>query len=207
MLSGLYIEGTTLLHRTGPGKKILSLVLIGTGLFFIRDLTILASCFAVIIGLYFTAGIPAKIMLRQLRPAAILLVVIFIVQYFSNSLELATLIVLRFACLILAASLITLTTRTSDMVEGIERGLKPLHKILPVERVSLTISLCIRFIPTIQAITEDVKEAQYARGLSTNIFAIAVPVIIRTLKMADEISEAIYARSFETEPYHPDLDK
>lgn len=207
MLSSLYIDGDTLIHKFGPGKKILCLIILGTTLFLIRDLIILSSCFAIIIGLYLSARIPVKTMILQLRPALWLLLIIFAVQYFSNSLEMAILIVLRFATLILAASLITLTTRTSDMVDGIERGLKPLHKILPVERISLTISLCIRFIPTIQAITAEVKEAQYARGLSTNIFAIAVPVIIRTLKMADEISEAIYARGFETEPYHPNLDK
>ena len=207
MLSSLYIEGNTLLHKIGPGKKILCLICLGTGLFLIKDVAILGLCLTCVIGLYLSARIPVRTMILQLRPAFWLLLIIFAVQYFSHSLEMAVLIILRFASLILAASLVTLTTKTSDMVLGIERGLRPFHKILPIERISLTISLCIRFIPTLHNITAEVKEAQYARGLSTNIFAIAVPVIIRTLKMADEISEAIYARSFETEPYDPKLDQ
>ena len=108
----------------------------------------------------------------------------------------AALVVLRCAALILAAGLVTLTTRTADLVAVIERGLSPLSRLgLDVVKVSLAISLTIRFIPTIGQIAADVREAQVARGRRPSPLTLVVPVIIRLLKMADEIAEAIDARS------------
>ena len=40
-----------------------------------------------------------------------------------------------------------------------------------------------------------VREAQRARGLDRHPLALAVPLVLRTLKMADEVAEAIEARS------------
>ncbi len=204
MLGSLYFYGDSVLHRLSPRVKVLSLILTGTLIFLVEELLIVGGFTAVVIGLYLLAQIPLKMMLQQLKPAIWILLVIFIVQLYSQNIEFASLVILRFASLILLAGLVTLTTRTSDMVEGIEQSLRYFHRWLPVERISLTITLCIRFIPAIRGIVDDVKEAQLARGFSTNIFAITVPVIIRTLQMADQISEAIYARSFEVEPYQPD---
>ena len=62
-------------------------------------------------------------------------------------------------------------------------------------KVGLAISLAIRFIPAVAAIVEEVREAQRARGQDRSMIALAVPVIIRLLKMADEIAEAIDASS------------
>ncbi len=74
-----------------------------------------------------------------------------------------------------------------------------------IEKVSLAISLAIRFIPVLVSITAEVRAAQRVRGLERNIFAIAMPVIIRTLKMGNEIAEALDARSFgATEKDDPD---
>jgi biotin transport system permease protein len=41
-----------------------------------------------------------------------------------------------------------------------------------------------------------VREAQRVRGLERSILAVAMPVIVRTLKMGNEIGEALDARSF-----------
>jgi biotin transport system permease protein len=66
------------------------------------------------------------------------------------------------------------------------------------DKVSLAISLALRFIPVLGRITMDVREAQKARGLERSVIAVALPVAIRAIKMADEISDAIDSRGYRS---------
>ena len=52
-------------------------------------------------------------------------------------------------------------------------------------------------IPVLGQVTTEVREAQSARGQSRNIVAVAIPVVVRTLKMADAVSEALDARGYD----------
>jgi len=191
-----YHPANSLLHRLAAGYKILGLLLLGTVLFQISDLRVVFATVIIVGILYFIAKIPLKLAVEQLKPALYLLLVLFAAQYLMNSLELAIFVVLRFAALIMAAGLVTLTTKVSEMVAAIETALSIFSRWVAVEKVSLAISLTIRFIPVIAAITVEVKEAQRVRGMERNIFAVAMPVVIRTLKMATDVAEALDARSF-----------
>ncbi|MAU96840.1 MAG: cobalt ABC transporter permease [Fulvimarina sp.] len=196
MIAGLYRAGDSPLHRMGAGRKLLALLAAGTLVFAIPSPWPAAAVLALVLALYGVAGFGPRLVLRQLRPVAVVLAVLFTAQLWLATPGEAVLVVLRFAALILAAGLVTLTTRTADLVAVIERGLSPLSRLgLDVAKVSLAISLTIRFIPTIGQIAGEVREAQVARGRSPSPLTLVVPVIIRLLKMADEIAEAIDARS------------
>ena len=113
--------------------------------------------------------------------------------------NIATLLVLRFEVLILLAGLVTLTTKSSDMINSLATALFWLRPIgVNPANVGLTFALAIRFIPILTNVTHEVREAQKTRGLEHSIIAVAIPVIVRTLKIAYEISDAIEARG-----YHP----
>ncbi|ORE90275.1 energy-coupling factor transporter transmembrane protein EcfT [Aurantimonas sp. 22II-16-19i] len=196
MIAGLYRAGDSPLHRMGAGRKLLALLAAGTLVFAIGSPWPAAGVLALVLALYGVAGFGPRLVLRQLRPVAVVLAVLFAAQLWLATPGEAALVVLRFAALILAAGLVTLTTRTADLVAVIERGLSPLSRLgLDVAKVSLAISLTIRFIPTIGQIAGEVREAQVARGRRPSPLTLVVPVIIRLLKMADEIAEAIDARS------------
>lgn len=194
----LYHDGRSLLHRAGPGAKLLTLALGGTVLFQLDGLPPMAAALALVIALYAVARIPPRVAWPQLRPALLLLALIFAAQAFLVGVEPAAVIVTRFGVLILAAALVTLTTRAADMVAGIERGLSPFGRWIPIAKVSLAIAMAIRFIPLISGLVHEVREAQRVRGLERSILAVAMPVIVRTLKMGNEIAEALDARSFGT---------
>ncbi|MBN9058653.1 MAG: energy-coupling factor transporter transmembrane protein EcfT, partial [Rhizobiales bacterium] len=105
----------------------------------------------------------------------------------------------RFAALILLASAVTLTTPVSEMAELVEWLLEPLRPIgINPEKVGLSIALAIRFVPLISEEFRHIREAQAARGLAANPLALIVPLIIRTLKSADELADAIEARGYES---------
>ena len=191
-----YHPSESFLHRLPAGLKLLLLVVTGTALFQVDDLSTMALCGVATLGLLAFGKIPLKVAFRQMRPAVILLTLIFIAQLFMVGFEIAIFVILRFAILILAAGLITLTTRVSEMVQAIENFLRPIDRWVSVEKVSLAISLAIRFIPVLGEIVHEVRDAQKVRGMDRNLIAVLLPTIIRTLKMATEVAEALDARSF-----------
>lgn len=197
MLSDLYVPGESPLHRARPAAKILALFLICTALFVFEGWPSLIIGAVLVAAGFLTARLSVHHLLISLKPVVWILAAIFAVQLYLEDLALAGFVVGRFAVLILAASLVTLTTTASEFVDGIHASLKYAPGWVPKARIALAISLCFRFIPLIRTVLGEVRQAQRARGLDRNPFALLVPLIVRTLKTADEVSEAIYARSFD----------
>jgi biotin transport system permease protein len=183
------------LHRLPPGLKLLALVMTGSTIFLITDWRPLAAlCIAELL-LYPFAGIGWRVVWAQFRPLVLVLAVLFAVQSAVGEASLGIAMVLRFAALILLAALVTLTTRTSDMVAALERALHPLARFgVDPEQIGLVISLALRFIPVLGELVSRIREAQRARGLDRNIVALVVPLLIHCLRMADAVADAIEAR-------------
>jgi biotin transport system permease protein len=195
-LLGLYVPRPSPLHALTPGPKLLALLLAGAGVFALRSPGPLLLVLAAVVGLYGVARLGGRVLWGQLRPTLALLAFFFAVQALTVNVDSGVVTVLRFAVMILLASLLTLTTRTSDLLATLERALQPLRRVgVNPEKVSLAVSLTLRFIPVVIGIVAEVRDAQRARGLDGSVLALAVPVIIRTLRMADDIADAIDARS------------
>ncbi|TGD93879.1 energy-coupling factor transporter transmembrane component T family protein [Methylobacterium nonmethylotrophicum] len=193
-----YLPGESPVHRCPPGAKILALVAVGTALFALPRLDLALAALAATGLLYGLAGITARLALAQLRPLAWILVVLVLVQLALDGWLSAMLVAARLAALVLLAGLVTLTTRSADLIEALQNGLawlKPLG-VNPA-KVGLAIALTLRFIPVLAAITAEVREAQRARGLERSLVALTVPVVVRMLKMSDDIAAAIDARSYD----------
>jgi biotin transport system permease protein len=97
--------------------------------------------------------------------------------------------------LVLLAALVTLTTRTTAMVDAVVHGLRPLRRLgVKPERVGLLLALGIRSVPVVVGLAEEVRDAQRARGLGASPRAFAVPLIVRSLRHADALGDALVAR-------------
>jgi biotin transport system permease protein len=194
----LYIHRSSPLHRLAPSVKVAVLIAAGIAVFLVGNPLWLMPVLLIVAGLYALARIPLAVVARQLRPFALLIGLIFIFHGLFTTWTLGFLVVLRFAVLVLLGMLVSFTTRVSDMIETIERGLAPLG-LLGVDpaKVSLALSLALRFIPLLYEQVRDIREAQRVRGLERSFSAIAVPLLVRTLRMASDLTDAIEARGFE----------
>ncbi|MEQ8391738.1 MAG: energy-coupling factor transporter transmembrane protein EcfT [Thalassospira sp.] len=198
MIAGLYIDGTSPLHRATAGVKILAMIALGTGVFLIPDWPVVTAVLATVILLYPLSGFGVTLVWYQIKPILWLLVIFFAVQLWIHDWQAGLLVITRIAAIVMFASLVTLTTKTSDMLVSLERAMIPLKPIgVNPEKVSLAISMVLRFIPVIATVASEIRDAQRARGLDKSILAMIVPLIIRTLKMADDVADAIDARSFD----------
>ncbi|MBB5073447.1 biotin transport system permease protein [Bartonella callosciuri] len=198
---GLYLPEDTFVHRLRPGVKLLLLTVCATMLLMVSSIPILLLFLLFMALLYRVAKIPFNNVLKQLKSIGLFLVLIFVFQVFFKSWITGFEIILRLISLVFLASLVPLTTKVSDMVSTIEMWLQPFRRfgINPSE-FSMVVSMAIRFIPVVSEKFNEVREAQRARGFDTNIFALAMPLIIRTIRMASEVAEALDARSYNSDP-------
>ncbi|WP_204115430.1 energy-coupling factor transporter transmembrane component T family protein [Shimia biformata] len=193
----LYSPGTSRLHRARAGWKLLALMAFGTAIFLTDTLWHVLAAGGVVVALFLLSGLTLRQAWAQVRPAIWILAILFVVQGIINSWALGAFVVARFAVLLTAAGLLTLTTRASDMIDAITFGLGFLRPVgVNPAKVGLTFSLALRFIPVLGQITQEVREAQKARGLERSLIAVALPVAIRTIKMADDVADAIDARGY-----------
>ncbi|WP_270731788.1 energy-coupling factor transporter transmembrane component T family protein [Shimia sp. Alg240-R146] len=195
----LYSPGKSILHRMTPGPKMLLMMASATALFINESLPLTAAALIATLLLYRVAGLPLKTALAQVRPLLWIFVLFFAIQWYFSGLELAAYVVLRLAALILLASLVTLTTRASDMIDTMTRALTLLKPLgVNPDKVSLAISLALRFIPVLGRISAEVREAQKVRGLERSVIAVAMPMAIRAIKIADDVSDAIDSRGYRS---------
>ncbi len=198
MSLALYIHAASPLHRLAPGIKVAALVIAGLLVFLVDNPAWLMAILVVVILLYAIARVPLRTAARQLRPFVLLIGLIFVFHGLFTSWTLGFLVVLRFAVLVLLGMLVSFTTRVSDMIETIESALAPLRALgVNPEKVSLALSLALRFIPLLYSQVQEIREAQRVRGLERNLAAIAIPLLVRTLKMAGDLTDAIEARGFD----------
>lgn len=184
------------LHRCPPAPKLATLAVAGTGLMFVTNPFAMLDFLALTLLGFRVAGFGGARIWRQIRPMLWMLAVLFLVQGGLAGWTLAALIVARLLTLMLLASLVTLTTRTEDLIATLERLLTPLAPLgVNPAKVGLAVSLALRFLPVIAEEAERVREAQAARGLGTHPLALILPLIVRVLKAAEEVAEAIEARS------------
>ncbi len=203
MLS-LYLPGDSVIHRLPAGAKLLVLFGASVALFAVSGVAVHAAELAVVAGLFHLARIPWRDTFHQLRPALLFLVPIFLFHVFLTDLGLGLETVLRIAVLLLLAVLVTLTTRLSDMIDVIERATWPLrHCGVNPSKVGMMLSMAIRFIPLMMKNAREILEAQRARGLDRSAVALLVPLLIKTLKMADNLADAIEARGYDAQREAP----
>jgi biotin transport system permease protein len=103
----------------------------------------------------------------------------------------------------LLAALFSLTTKTRDLLDSIEgslgsKWLYPLRRLgLKPATVSLAFAMTMNAIPMIMKFLNQTKEAQAARGLKPTPVRMTIPLLVASLKYADEYAEALSARGVE----------
>ncbi|HWP98001.1 MAG TPA: energy-coupling factor transporter transmembrane component T [Syntrophomonadaceae bacterium] len=130
------------------------------------------------------------------------------VQISYQGLQLGVLQIWKFVLLVMAASILTMTTTPSEITGGLERLLRPLTIVgISSHDVAMMVSLALRFVPTLQEEMTSIREAQLARGLNLNtrsvgskiraITTLATPLSSSVFRRCDELVEAMEARGYQ----------
>ena len=117
-------------------------------------------------------------------------------------------IVMRLVLMISLTMILTSTTKPMDMTYAFEwymTPLKPIH--FPVHEIAMTLSIALRFIPTLLDETERIMKAQASRGVDFNhgglfkrfgaIIALIIPLFISALERSEELANAMIVRGYD----------
>ncbi len=195
---GLYRPGTSLLHRA-PAGLLLALLLAGTTALVVvrRPLAVAVGACVVVIG-YALARVPASVAIAQLWPMRWFVVLLVPLQWWTGGWRQVVVVVGTMLVTVAAAALVTLTTRVSDMLDVCVRMLRPAHRLgVDSERVGLTLALTVRTVPVLADTFAQARDARRARGLERSPRALLVPLVLRTLRHADRLGEALAARGVD----------
>lgn len=197
---GLYLHRESVIHRLPAGVKLGGLLLVTVAV-----LALPGAWGALAAGLIGTAvlvaaKLPTGRVLAELRAPVVMLTLLFGFQALlaGGGWEETAVAVARFAALILLATLVTLTTRVMDMVDLFERLFGLLRPVgVNPAKMALMLALTIRFIPLLAEQVREVRMAQRARGVERNIAALFVPLLVKILTMADDLTAALEARGYD----------
>jgi len=194
----IYEHGESFLHQLSAGKKLLMVAFAGTALFFVDSAATLLFSAIVVMALIPAAGISAIAVYRQLIPLFWLLFFVFVAHVVFVSLSDAFVVSLRLITLFVLAILFTLTTRVTDITDAIIRILQPLGRFgFPVKQLGLMLSLTLRYIPLLYQQFLELREAQQARCCKAGTLSLMVPLLVKSLKLGDELGEALDARGYD----------
>jgi biotin transport system permease protein len=202
----LYVPLASPVHRTPAGIKLLVLVALGVLLFAVPTLPVAAGALAgvVLVGLV-VARLPVALLAGQARAVAVWVVAIVAVHALVTDWLTGLETALRLLALVLAAAVVTATTRVTAMVAVVERVCAPLRFLgVRPARIGLALAMALRFIPLVAERADRIREAQAARGGSVRgvrgLTTIVVPLLVQVLQLAHTVSEALDARGADDVP-------
>ena len=125
----------------------------------------------------------------------------------GSNLSVTIITLLRLIYVLLYTSILTLTTPPTEITYGLEKLFLPLKLIgIPVNKMALSISLALRFIPTIIDQGNKIIKSQASRGidyynsnLKGKILAIKsliIPMFALSIKKADDLADSMEVRLY-----------
>lgn len=197
---GVFQPGTSVLHRIPAGWKLLGMAVAVTAALLLRQWWQLAIAAALTLVLYLLGGFGVRVLLAQLRPLRWMLLFVAVIQLLIAGWPTALRVCLVLSVTVALAALYTLTTRVSQTLDLVARALaplrrKPLRRLgIDPDRIALVLAMTIRCVPLLAGVIDEVNQARRARGAGWSVRAIAVPAVVRTLRVADAMGEALQAR-------------
>jgi len=221
---GQYYLADSPIHKMDPRFKLLATVVYVVILFLINDLLTYALSIAAIGTIMLLSKVPMKFMFKGVRGIVVIIVITALINMFATRGEtvyfqigifhltkegiiFALRMVVRLVLLILASSVLTLTTTPIQLTDAIEYILKPFRKIgVPAHEIAMMMTIALRFIPTLLDETDKIIKAQTARGAdfdtggllqkAKSLIPILVPLFVSAFRRADELAMAMEARCY-----------
>ena len=231
---GRYVNANTFVHKLDPRTKIFLLVLFSVGIFlhFTNNITSLIMA-GIYLALVLVLMLFTRIRIIDLFKSfsvmwvmILFLMIIYIITpvkdpnlpvafvlfgtktvYWDSFVNMGY-IVVRLLLLISLAMVLTSSTRPMDMTYAFEWYMNPLKVIrFPVHAIAMTLSIALRFIPTLLDETNRIMRAQESRGADFKhgslfkrfgaIISLIIPLFVSAIDRSEQLANAMEARGYD----------
>jgi len=191
----IYLQGDSWAHRLPAGWKLLTVAVASLVLFQVVSAWVYLACLAAVLLCYASLGRDGLAQLKLLRSLTVVLAALLGLHWLSGTLWEGMVIVLRLVVMILAANFVSITTRLDDMLEAVQPLFRPLAVFgVSPRKPALGVALVLRFAPHMLLVYGLLREAWQARTGSKNSWRLLAPFAIQSLRMSDNVAEALKAR-------------
>ena len=198
MLTGAYLPGASPLHRMPAGAKLLGLGVFLGLVAVLRSGAATIAALVVVTALAAVGRIGPRPLLAQVRPVLWFALPIAAFQWWAAGPRTALIVAGSLVLAVAGAGLVTLTTRTQDLLDAAVTATRPLRRFgVDPQRIGLVLALAVRTVPVLTGLAHDVQQARIARGMSRSPRALVVPLVIRAVRHADRLGEALAARGVD----------
>lgn len=226
---GRYVPYNTWVHRLDPRTKIAAMIILLVGIFLKVSIVEYLLMTALMLVVVASSKIRFRTIYQSLKPMWIMFLFLFVLNIFflddgstilftipyvnvivrSGPIIQTLFIVLRLVIMVMITTVVTTSTKPLDLTYGLEYFMSPLKIIrFPAHEIAMTISIALRFIPTLLEETERIMKAQASRGVDLAegklkekimaIIALIVPLFISAFQRSEELANAMESRG-----YHP----
>ncbi|MBE7057336.1 MAG: energy-coupling factor transporter transmembrane protein EcfT [Ruminococcaceae bacterium] len=221
---GQYIPGNSILHKSDPRTKLVMTVLYMVAVMFIDTFLGYGVATLFLIISVIASRIPVKMVLKSLKPLVFivaftvllniffqkgetLLLSVWIIEIYLEGILFAVKMAIRIIILVAGASLLTFTTSSISLTDGLERLMSPLAVIrFPAHDIAMMMSIALRFIPTFTEETDRIMKAQSSRGAEfdtgsfmqkiKSFIPVIIPLIISAFRRAEDLAVAMESRCY-----------
>lgn len=221
---GQYFPGNSAVHRLDPRSKLLLAFSFIIALFAIKSGAAYLVLGAATLVVILVSTVPLRMILRGLRPILIIVSLTLILHVFttregvlwlqlgflriySGGVLTGMMLAFRLVLLVMATSIMTLTTSPIALTDGIESLLRPFKRVgVPAHELAMMMTIALRFIPTLIEEAEKIMKAQLARGADFEsgglikrakaLLPLLIPLFISAFRRADELAMAMEARCY-----------
>lgn len=194
---GVYVPGTSVVHRAPIGVKLGCLLVAVSVLVLMRSpVAVLVGTLVVVLG-YGLARIPVRLAVAQAWPLRWFVLALLPLQAWLAGWVTAVVVVGTMVLAVLMAALVTLTTTTTDLLAWTDRLLA---RVPQGAALSLILILTLRAIAVLARLLDESRQARLARGATWSSRALVTPVVIRSIGYAHGLGEALMARGLDDDP-------
>ena len=229
---GRYVNHDTFIHRMDPRNKFFCLIALMVAVFIsypTYEMTFIVggAITMLIVALLLLAKVRILDVFKSLRVLWFFILLLMVINVFAPPMNAVNVafnigkvsiyyeaifqslkIILRLVLMIMLTTLLTATTKPLDLTYALEWYMAPLKVIrFPVHEVAMTISIALRFIPTLLDETDRIMKAQSSRGvdfkhgkLSSRLKAIVsliIPLFISSFQRSEELADSMEARGYD----------
>lgn len=230
---GRYTPYNTFTHKVDPRNKILLVILLMVAVFLqfhIWSTTLLLSAGLLIVFIFIMlfSRVSFLELFKSLKSMWFLVIMLLVLYVFIpnptyklecyrfnshyaiyyDSFYQCGYIILRLILMIALTMVLTSTTKPMDLTYAFEWYMTPLKVIrFPVHEIAMTLSIALRFIPTLLDETDRIMKAQASRGVDFNhgglgkrfkaVISLIIPLFVSAIQRSEELSDAMEARGYD----------
>lgn len=220
---GQYFPGNSIVHKLDPRMKIILIFLLIVSIFICKNIAGLGAIILFSVILVLISKIPFKTVLKSIKPLVVIILLTAVLNIFygkgdalvqlgklkitADGIETAVFMAVRIITLVVISSLLTYTTSPTELTDALERLLKPLKLIkIDVHSIAMTMTIALRFIPTLIEEIEKIMSAQKSRGADLEsgslihrakaLIPVLIPLFVSAFRRAGELAYAMECRCY-----------